>query len=146
MRLLPLFLPLAACIASQQPGEGPIQAPADEWTWVYFDGARCADGSRTGLAIQPHEGATDVVIFLLGGGACWDETSCEKVRLSLNLEGYGSRAFDLEPARRSPLFDRASPDNPAPEAAYVFIPYCTGDLHVGTRVDDVRHHVGAKNL
>ena len=51
------------------------------------------------------------------------------------------------------VFDRSNPDNPFRDANFVYIAYCTGDLHSGTQVytydwfgpKDV-HHVGANNM
>ncbi len=50
------------------------------------------------------------------------------------------------------LFDRGDGDNPFADASYVFVPYCTGDLHAGSRVamylvdgqPTKGHHFGAR--
>jgi len=143
---------LVGCLPSQPSSVGPIAAPAAEWTWVDFADARCANGATTGLGINPAEGATDVVLYLMGGGACWDASSCYLVKSAWNVDlGYGVGQFSSEPYRQLPLFDRRAASNPFAGASYVYVPYCTGDLHVGTAEQrhvqtQVTRHVGAKNL
>jgi len=139
---------LWGCQATQQTGSGAISAPAGEWTWVAFADAKCANGSATGLAVNPKDGATDVVIYLMGGGACWDWESCYGQGLAWNVTtGYGPESFDVETTRSASIFDRGASTNPFKDASYVFIPYCTGDVHVGTaKASYGALHVGAKNL
>jgi hypothetical protein len=152
-----LFLVLPAlvlgCVPTQPSSMGPIVAPPGEWTWVAFDEAVCANGSGTGLGVAPASSAeADVVLYLAGGGACWDAASCYLVKSAWNVElGYGAAQFASERFRSIPLFDRRAAGNPFADAHFVFVPYCTGDLHVGTATKrhtagvDTRH-VGAKNL
>ncbi|NUP06715.1 MAG: hypothetical protein HOW73_11735 [Polyangiaceae bacterium] len=116
---------------------GPIDAPADQWTFVEFPGATCMDGSPTGIGINPHATSDDVVIFLMGGNACFNFASCLIVA---NPDGYGSEKFDNDVAdflSASPYFDRQNPDNPFRDYSYVFVPYCTGDVHAGDKADVV---------
>ena len=55
---------------------GPINAPADEWTFIDFPEAVCMNGTPTGIAINPHASSEDVLIFLEGGNACFNLISC----------------------------------------------------------------------
>src|SRR5262249_24982242 len=55
---------------------GPITAEREVWTWVPFDDAFCADGNPTGLAVNLTDRSKNALIFLMGGGACWDYASC----------------------------------------------------------------------
>ena len=48
----------------------------DTWTWVDFPDSVCANGSPTGIAINPHAGATNLMIYFEGGGDCVDATTC----------------------------------------------------------------------
>ena len=54
----------------------PITAPAKTWTWVNFPDAVCDDGSPTGIGVSLNPASKDILIFLQGGGACWDYDSC----------------------------------------------------------------------
>src|SRR5690242_17569914 len=78
--------PLGAAIART---EGAPIAGATGWTWIPFPDSLCTDAtggapnayqfstSPTGLAISwGAEASTDVVVFLQGGGACWDFVTC----------------------------------------------------------------------
>src|SRR5580693_4372833 len=51
-------------------------APDDQWTWVDFSTALCANGSPTGIAINPHAGATSLMIYFEGGGNCTSAATC----------------------------------------------------------------------
>ena len=114
----------------------PLVVPTDTWTWIDVPESQCDDGTPTGFAVNRHDpGAAgdDLFIFFQGGGACWDYTTC----FALNTSTHGpiGRAqWDaLEPTLPAP-FDRTRASNPFRDATMVFIPYCTGDLHVGDNV------------
>lgn len=140
-----------ACLPTQPGGAGPITVPPSEWTWVEFPDSQCANGSSTGLGVNPGTDS-DVVIYLMGGGACWDAATCYLVKSAWNVDlGYGVGNFSGEAFRSIPLFDRRSTANPFRDASFVYVPYCTGDLHVGTTeqryvTTQTTKHVGAKNL
>ena len=46
-------------------------------------------------------------------------------------DGGGAFASEIAQLRSSGIFDRTRTDNPFREASFVFVPYCTGDLHAG---------------
>ena len=136
----------------------PGQAPYDQWTWIPTPGAQCADGSPTGLGINPHLGATRLLVFLAGGGMCYDYASCFVAKTAQHLEGYDSQAFY---AQVSSLFEgqpgvlRRDATNPFAADNLVMLPYCTGDIFSGNQVqvyDDPFgaphsiHHVGHLNI
>lgn len=136
----------------------PVAAPPRQWTWVPVDGAQCADGSPTGFGVNLADNdPTRVVIFLQGGGACWDDTTClGPVPTSFYVTtGYGRLAFETDPLRPVMLpLQRGNPLNPWRDTNLVYVPYCTGDVHAGDRVTTYSflgrhmqfHHVGARNL
>lgn len=130
-----------------------VAARERAWTFAPTEGMRCADGSQTGFGFSPADSG-DLVVYLQGGGACWDAEGCTGAfpRASA-LDGYDDSNFAAE-ANLSTIgwLSRAAADNPLKDANMVFVPYCTGDLHAGRAVatygdDDVAvHHVGALNL
>lgn len=150
MRAALTIVLLSACVPSQGASTGPIVAPEGRWSWVEFDDTRCANGTPTGLGINPAAGSSEVVIYLMGGGACWDSGTCFFAKTAWNVDlGYGPAQFTSEPFRSIPLFDRTL--SPFASASFIFVPYCTGDLHVGTATQTYvqgrpTHHEGAKNL
>src|SRR5690554_3592056 len=113
-----------------------------ELGWVYqpLEGTACGGGGLAGLGLDLNPESTDLVIFLNGGGACWDGTSCYVLNAAINIEGeYTAAKFEAEvrPLVASGLFDRDDEANPWPVASYAFVPYCTADLHSG---DAVKNH------
>jgi hypothetical protein len=130
---------------------GGDTAPENVWTWVDLPDARCSDGSATGVGVNSGSGDT-VVLFLDGGGACWDTLTC--FRFETAAPGpFGPAQLDarLEDVPGS-ILDRTLAGAPFADATLVFVPYCTGDVHMGDATQrypdsprEWRHH-GKKNL
>jgi hypothetical protein len=118
---------LAACGSSTAPPDPPPSP------WLDVAGMACADGSPTGIGIS--RGRPDaVLLYLSGGGACWSDTSCDAPR------AFGRSDFELLQLFASgTVFDRTLAGNPFATWTHVFVPYCTGDVHVG---DAERTHAG----
>ncbi len=109
-----------------------IDAPADQWTYVAFPDSKCANGTATGIAINPIDDAIGLLVFMQGGGACWDADTCLVRKASVHLEDTVGEATVLaEAGGLSGLFDHGNQANPFRQFAYVYMPYCTGDLHAG---------------
>lgn len=125
---------------------GPDQL--ETWVWVPIEGMRCADGSSSGIMVNFTAQSRDLLINFQGGGACWNELTCAVQGAS--LAPWGDDPFAVWAADGGPvysgIFDRADPANPLRGYNYVYIPYCTGDGHIGARVADYGvHHVGYAN-
>ncbi|MEO7111619.1 MAG: pectin acetylesterase-family hydrolase [Polyangiaceae bacterium] len=117
----------------------PITAPDDTWTWIDFPNSKCASGSPTGMAVNPHSGSTDLVIYMEGGGACSDATGCWGASpTAANLTGYTSATFATAPQKKYPILDRTVAMNPMSAMNMVYVPYCTGDMHDGTAEVDLQ--------
>lgn len=128
-----------------QPQGTAIKAEAEIWTWVPFADSRCRSGSMAGLGLSLNPASDNVMIFLDGGGACFNSETCSPI----------SNADSI--VRQQPLqagiFDRAHPENPIRDWNFVYVPYCTGDVHLGTNeagsiegVSGVQYFVGRLNL
>lgn len=94
-------------------------------------------GGDTGCALgEPFEfwvregRPTEWLLFLQGGGACWTYDTCHP---GDHMEFDATISADDLRQRREGIFDRSNPDNPFREASVVFVPYCTGDFHLGAR-------------
>jgi hypothetical protein len=144
----------AAC-TSPTPTVAPVTAPNEEWTWIPTDGMKCADGTQTGIGVNLTSRSDKVLVFFQGGGACWDAFTCFVVQSAAHIEGgYGANHFQSEIAQlaQSYLFQRV-PENPLRDVSWIYVPYCTGDLHDGERVASYDwfgtqrkvHHVGGVN-
>ena len=112
----------------------PAPATTGEWVVHDADGCFCADGSDYQYLTWAGD-PEKVVIFLQGGGACFTAETCEI--------GGPDQSFshdivaDLEAARsggfRRGLFDFDNPENPVGDWTVIYLPYCTGDVFLGTR-------------
>lgn len=138
----------------------PINAAAG-WRWIPFDDAHCNDAaaaggsSATGLAINwGPTTSTDVVVFLQGGGACWDYATCYFGTATTGPFGPSQFATFYATYPNSWAVRSNLPAALA-DATIVFVPYCTGDVHGGNAVTTYTlqgfpsvtwHHVGHANL
>jgi Pectinacetylesterase len=130
LRLAALAL-LAACGGSE-PEPSVSLAPG----WNAIQGMVCADGSPTGIGVSPGT-RNRVLVVLSGGGACWSETAC-----NASLRSFGSIELSIAFASTAnTILDRSLPGNPFFDWTFVFVPYCTGDVHAGA---DVTRSYGTK--
>jgi hypothetical protein len=143
-------LPLIDAPATTPDMGAPISAPNKTWSWVPFAQARCANNSTTGIGVNLNSASTKVLIFLQGGGACWDAATCVTKPQAVNLDGYNQVKFKYAAAKHfnKGVLNRTNAVNPYQAWNYVFIPYCTGDLHAGSKYSALskQHHVGHLNV
>ncbi|AEG33685.1 putative esterase [Thermus thermophilus SG0.5JP17-16] len=113
------------------------------WKAVEVPGGVCADGSPYRFYVSPGD-PKKVVIDFQGGGACWDAATCGP-----ESRTYRKRVDIQELGLAQGIYNRISVANPFFGWTHVFIPYCTGDLHVGRATVDYGgfkvHHQGARN-
>jgi hypothetical protein len=102
----------------------PPFAAQNGWRHIRLDGAECAFGTPYSFFYRPGPDPSRLLIWFEGGGACWDPVSCSGL--------FDSTVSDDELASYRGIFDVSNPDNPFREYAMVFIPYCTGDVHIGS--------------
>ena len=166
-------------------------APDAFGQWLKFEpeGAVCANGSQYKYFVNFSETSDNVVIFLEGGGACWDYEDCssggpfntdciqepagtECIRdnypavylhvdslepLSAVTEPLGVINGDVPVELAYPMLTGDTDINPMGDWNRVFIPYCTGDIYLGSNVmtysdpdgvgPDVEfHHMGHQNM
>jgi hypothetical protein len=89
----------------------------------------------------------------MGGGACWDASTCYVLNTAVHGP-FGQAQWEGTAAPSiSRALDRARATNPFRNASYVFVPYCTGDLHAGNQVvtydvlgPRMHAHVGRRNV
>lgn len=108
-----------------EPEGDPIDAPDGEWTWIPFPDTSCRDGSEAGIGVNMSSSSSNVMIFLEGGGACFTPGTCAE-----NPESVERQA----PAGNG-VFARDNAENPVADWNYVYVPYCTGDVHIGAQPD-----------
>lgn len=138
--------------------------------WVKFEppGAVCANGSQYKFFVNFSRSSSNVVIFLQGGGACWDYASCTGtgIRSAANRNGirddYATNHASFGTVNAGvdlvyPLLSGRTDVNPMGDWNKVFVPYCTGDVYsgdttvtyedpAGTGPDVTFHHRGHSNM
>ncbi|MFT3754922.1 MAG: pectin acetylesterase-family hydrolase [Pseudoxanthomonas sp.] len=141
-----------ADLSAPTPLGAPITAAMNTWTWVDFPEAVCDDGTPTGIGVNLN-GSKDLLVFLNGGGACWDYQTCAVLNTSSHGP-YGRAQFSaVAGGTGGTILDRAAP-NPFANYNLVYVPYCTGDIHGGDNVitytsgtsQKVIHHKGRANV
>ncbi len=79
----------------------------------------------------------NLVVYFEGGGACWDNFSCT-FPIADGLPAGVPQTFvpqvppNTNPANYSGIFDDTQSANPVKDWSFVYIPYCTGDVHSGS--------------
>ena len=115
-------------------GSGPpIEAPAMAWTFVDFPESRCMNDTPTGIGVNLNPDSRNVVIYLEGGGACFNSFTCASVA---HTNGFNASTMASVASQYGSLglFDRNDAANPFRDWNYVFVPYCTGDIHAGANL------------
>ncbi|MCS7218030.1 MAG: pectinacetylesterase family protein [Thermus sp.] len=114
------------------------------WKAVEVPGGLCSDGSPYRFYVSPGD-PKRLVLDFQGGGACWNAATC-----SAESQTYRKRVDVQELLLAQGIYNRLSAANPFAGWTHVFIPYCTGDLHVGRATVDYGgfrvHHQGARNV
>lgn len=143
-------LTFAACDSSEDDPIDPMddnlleeaEANPGDWFFVQPEGMECRDGSATGFGIRFQEGAENLVIYLEGGGACFNEATC-----ATNPSSFSSTDFQTLEAQRgnAGLFDTTE-DNPIGDWNAIYVPYCTGDVHGGSNPGTLVPDVGVQQF
>jgi len=132
-------------------GSAPLDPPPPAgWQWYPVDGARCRDGSASGVMVR-HTDSDKLLIYFEGGGACTSYGFCNFNPANVNqaLSGDGQTvigtALGTVEARQQPgvfevgilagIFDASRSENPFQNWNMIYIPYCTGDVHFGSHPD-----------
>ncbi|MFW7377836.1 MAG: pectin acetylesterase-family hydrolase [Oligoflexus sp.] len=100
--------------------EGDVQA---DWQWQAIEGSFCRDGSQAGFFVQEKADATDLVIYLEGGGACFNDQTCNNNPSSINPN---------QTPNNFGILDSDDERNPVKTWNKVYVPYCTGDVMAGS--------------
>ncbi|XP_072932704.1 palmitoleoyl-protein carboxylesterase NOTUM isoform X2 [Epargyreus clarus] len=100
--------------------------------WLSNTSLTCNDGSPAGYYLRRNNQNQHWVVYLEGGGYCWDTASCNarwRRRPGLMSSSRWPRA------RRAPALLSADPvANPLWHASnHVLLPYCSSDMWAGTR-------------
>ncbi|HEX6289706.1 MAG TPA: pectin acetylesterase-family hydrolase [Herpetosiphonaceae bacterium] len=123
---------------------------ASGWTRIDAGGeAMCARGTPYSFWVRPGT-VNKLLIYFQGGGGCWSAETCRQ-----GSTFFQDAADERDnPSYESGIFDLENPDNPFKDYYIVYVPYCTGDVHLGNNVytykdasgeEIVIHHKGFVN-
>lgn len=114
------------------------------WQRVELPGTKCGNGSQYKFFMR-RTSSPNLLFFFEGGGACWDYDTCSGragVLGAANPNGIANDYMTQFTAKYvSPIVNGADPglplrsrtDLPTKDWNIVYLPYCTGDVHIGNR-------------
>lgn len=101
------------------------------WTKIEPAGdTRCAHNTPYAYWVRPGT-SNNVFVYFQGGGGCYSAETCG-VRGSYK---EGVTDTDNPELTIGGVFNLDNPENPFQDYTMVFVPYCTGDVHSGNRVE-----------
>lgn len=114
-------------ILDTSPAETTPAATAWEMVVASAD-CMCGDGSPFSFFVRKAS-PEKVMFFFEGGGACFNSATCDPTNPAYKTDvgsGAGSEG----------IFEFDNPLNPFADYSIVYVPYCTGDVHVGNTTHD----------
>lgn len=107
----------------------------------------CSDGAPFRFFVREAD-PTKVVFFLEGGGACFSAETCAPD--SNTFKRTAELPDELAEGRGDGIWSTSNPENPIDGWSVVYVPYCTGDVHIGNATTDygnglVMQHKGYLN-
>ena len=109
--------------------------------WAHRDQMKSRNGESMGYGVILNPNSKKLLIFLDGGGACFNPLTCSKNRDHFSEEDFLERVAS-DP---SLLINRSSDQNQFKDWNLVFVPYATGDVHSGTNSSANVPNNGPKN-
>jgi hypothetical protein len=106
---------------------------ASDWQELALDGCVCSDGSELTMFERVAD-PTKVVLYFEGGGACFSVETCDPNGSPTYTISQQLAVSDFD--RRRGAFDFDNPENPLADFSWVYVPYCTGDVHIGNTTHD----------
>ncbi len=92
-----------------------------------------------------------LAIFFNGGGACWNSTTClSSLQTAAPAYVPTDDYVSNDPSLQDGMLNLNNPDNPYKDWSIAYLPYCTGDVHFGSKdtaypiapgvTKTIRHH------
>ncbi len=115
-----------------EPGPLPLLSELDPNAWNELrpgGETSCSRGSEYAFFVRP--GTTNkIVVDFIGGGACWNETTCS-IAGAIFSDSVAPVRRAVEENMPQGIYDRENEENPVGDWTHVILPYCTGDIHWG---------------
>jgi hypothetical protein len=125
------------------------------WQEIKLAGTTCGNGSQYKFYVYNNPSSNNLLIEFEGGGACWDYDTCSGragILGAAHPNGIPDNYIsEFQPKYVSPLVNGADPGIPGRAKKdiatkgfdVVYMPYCTGDVHVGNNVVTYTDPTGA---
>ncbi len=107
--------------------------PADQFSFLKPGGDTvCALGTDYGFAVRPGD-PTKVVVEFEGGGACWNQATCNRPGSAGDGAVYKDivTGADYTGGTQVGIRDHGNDANPLKGWTHVVVPYCSADVHWG---------------
>jgi hypothetical protein len=117
------------------------------WQEIKLANTMCGNGSQYKFYVYDNPGSNNLLVLFEGGGACWDYATCSGqagILGAAHPNGIPDNYIrEFQPTYVSPLVNGADPGIPPFRSKktlatngwdMVYMPYCTGDVHVGNNV------------
>ena len=149
------------------PGADAGMSAPPGWNFYNFPGAMCRDGSPLGIYVR-RGSVNKLMIYLEGGGVCISTHFCDHNPANMNqvfpggslngesFSGSLTTVSGLQAPYTTGIFDTTNSANPFLNWNQIYVPYCTGDAHIGTNasanipndfgIATTQHFVGALNM
>jgi hypothetical protein len=160
MCIVVLCLALPARARAETLLEGLVDLLVDggnnfNWEKVALPGTQCGNGSQYKFFAR-RTSSPNLLVFFEGGGACWDFNTCsgrDGILGAANPNGIADDYMTQFTAKFvSPIVNGADPGLPLRARTdlvtrdwnIIYMPYCTGDVHIGNRQATYTDPTGAQ--
>lgn len=114
----------------------PARDVYDSWLKIEPPGVVCGNGTPYKFFVNYSNTTDNLVVVFEPGGACWDYDSCagrNGIRGAANPDGLKDNHWE-KASFISPFLSRFDFTSPSMTWNMVYVPYCTGDVHTGSKV------------
>lgn len=114
---------------------------ANEAVWIPREAMKSRNGEAMGYGALLNPMSDKILIFLDGGGACFNGLTC-----AFNLDSFSEEDFYQRlSSENSLLLNRDNEANQFKDWNVIFVPYATGDVHVGSNANASIANGGPQN-
>ena len=115
-------------------GEGPTTSGGGDSDSQGANSGGESSGTGDNATGMRHGSSDRLVIYFEGGGACFDAATC---LLNDGFSNFNAPQFTAwaNTLGGGGMFDADAADNPVADWNFVYVPYCTNDVHAGDRED-----------
>lgn len=114
----------------------PVRDVYDSWLKIEPPGVVCGNGTPYKFFVNYSNTTDNLVVVFEPGGACWDYDSCAGragIRGAANPDGLKDNHWE-KASFISPFLSRFDYTSPSMTWNMVYVPYCTGDVHTGSKI------------